>query len=112
MNLELDYLECIKNIEELGCGSLYGLENMRYELHRKILEKHGLSDFYERSKYIMSNLDKAIDFKLPLDRCESLKPYARELERLLSCQEGQYFITGKTYFMRTKCEVIRDDSKD
>ena len=108
MKLELQYLELLENIEDLGCGSLYGLENMRVELHHKLLEKHGLSDYYIRSKAVMGRLDVAIDLSFPLERGDHLKPYARELERLLSCQEAQYFISGKGCILRTKYGVITD----
>lgn len=113
-----DYLESINTMTSLTLDSvtvLYGLDQKRTSLHRNIyeeLKKYFVEPILEnRLKIIFSNLDKAIDIQFPIDRSDSLAVYARDLERLLTCAETKYFLTGKTVRMHGKYGDILEDEK-
>lgn len=106
MQAELEYLEFIATISDCDVVN-YHIADMRTDLHMKLIRKHGF-DNYEKSKEILSNLDKAIDFNLPLMPTDHIKPYARELEYLLSRTETKYYMTGKTNKLNTPYAKLID----
>ena len=61
-----------------------------------------------RLMMITDSLDIAIDFMPPLERYDSTKVYARELERLLTCTAGRIFLSGKAYRLTTAYGVIKE----
>lgn len=102
MKEEFNYLLFLKELSEVDPNiSFYGVDKMRTDLHIAILKKHGYEDYYDKSKMIFEHLDKAIDFKLPLEIWDHIKPYAEELRRLLGSQECTYYLQGKTGLLRT-----------
>ena len=97
-----DYLYVIKAMQDCG-GNLYSLNQRRIELHGKIVEALGISQFegYLRLKLFTDNLDKvcelysaAEEWKLKTDY--DVKWMAKYLERLLSSTEARLYLEGKT----------------
>lgn len=110
---EYNYLSLLNELEKLkseGFEGFYGLEQQRVELHKAIFTSKNLlydidiedSDVYLRSKKILTNLNVACFFNPP----EHIGISACELHRLISCQEGEAFLTGKINRLRTKFGVI------
>lgn len=99
----LDYMHLLKAIQDLGIGfTPYGFENKRVELHHKIIEYLCLEDNinnYEKTKYILSNLDKVCaiysmceEWKLKSNAdCHDMANY---LERFLWTSQTRMFIEG------------------
>jgi len=110
MSIAESYLKLLTQLDEIKGGSFYGMEGFRTELHNELLLHHRyvLEDCYVRSKQIFEHLDIAIGFTLPLETFDSIIPYARELNRLLSCTECKYFLDGKGILLRTNYGTIHE----
>jgi len=106
-NLLKDYLNTIKNIQEIGMiQTPYALEEQRQKLHHQILEElntcYGLgniSDIYIRSKTIFENLDvinglysECEEWKLKTDR--DVVMMARDLDKYLTSGECRMYLSG------------------
>lgn len=91
---------------------LYGLDSKRTKLHYILINKLKEEFSYNESRLniILGELDIAIDFIPPLERYDSVKIYARELERLLTCAEGKLFLKSKFIKLNTKYGVIEAGS--
>ncbi len=97
-----DYLYVIKAMQDCG-ENLYSLNQRRIELHGKIVEALGISQFdgYLRLKLFTDNLDK-VNKLYSGDEAWRLKTdfdvrwMARYLERLLSSTEARLYLEGKT----------------
>ena len=108
---EYEYLTLLNDIAEFAdCMSgLYGLEQRRVKLHKRILNslswKCDIDDpaTYQRSKAILGNLDTAIGFIAP-QKVRYIECY--ELNRLLNCQEAEYYMTGKIQCLNTSYGII------
>ena len=96
------YLYVIKAMQDCG-ATLYSFNQKRIELHTKIVETLGISQFegYLRLKLFTDNLDKvcelystAEEWKLQSDR--DVEFMAKYLERLLSSTEARLYLEGKT----------------
>lgn len=97
-----NYLYTIKAMQDCG-ETLYSLNQKRIELHNKIIEALGISQFggYLRLKLFTDNLDKvcelystAEEWKLKTDY--DVRWMAKYLERLLSSTEARLYLEGKT----------------
>jgi len=72
----------------------------------KIAEE--LECYIDRLIMITDTLDIAIDFIPPLERHDSIRVYARNLEQLLTCTAGQMFLSGKAYRLTTAYGIIEE----
>lgn len=61
-----------------------------------------------RLTMITDSLDIAIDFMPPLERYDSTKVYARELEHLLACTAGRIFLNDRACRLTTIHGVIEE----
>lgn len=103
--LEREYLEMLNQMMELSDASqLLSMDRMRMELHRKIMMSRTYayeednSEFYKRSKFLMSNLDILLGFDPP----QKVGTKASELHALLNSEAFQAFLEGKFDTIRTK----------
>ena len=107
---EYAYLSWLNEIaKNKDVSGLYGLEQRRVELHKAIFKNLPYEcdiddpEIYIRSKAIMSNLDKIIGFEPPEHITAGI---CYKLNRLLTCQEGQYYMQGKIKRLRATYGVI------
>lgn len=103
LEIILDYLETINLMAETP--GAYHLDKKRADLHDEILEK--LRKEFKcddaRLKAILHNLEIAIDFKPPLERYDSIKVYARDLERFLT-----WYAISKMFLKKTLSKITTE----
>lgn len=109
-----DYLSIIDNISKLGVPGLYAVENMRRELHEKLImyyEKEIKNFRKKRFKLFTDNLDILVDFSPPImSRGNSIRFYAKKMARWCYCQEGIYFLSGKTSRVTGINGILKNES--
>ena len=62
----------------------------------------------DRLTMVTDKLNIAIDFKPPTHRYKSVRVYAKDLERLLTCVSGRMFLSGKTQKLTTFYGIIQE----
>ena len=88
----LDYLMLLNTMSEHR--AMYHLDEQRRKLHNELedsLKNEGDCD-RSRLDLITGNLDVLIDFQPPLERHDSVKVYASNLERILYSAAGRMFL--------------------
>jgi len=95
-----EYLELMNNM--IAMPGMYGLDERRSKLHRKLIEYY--KDFWsdnedefipERFNEICHNLDRVIGFRPPLKRYDSLKPYVSEIDRRMVIGDLKQYVLGR-----------------
>ena len=112
-----DYLECIKNIQELqqSTGNTYYMLNQeRSRLHREILNRLGFKDeeSYMRLKEIFACMDMVCRIYSECDEWKlrtrsDVKFMRRYLERFLTSAECYLFLEGKSVPFRELSSIKR-----
>jgi hypothetical protein len=91
-----DYLDLINNMSKLP--GAYTLDNIRTVMH-KDLTKYYIETYgdinSERFNQICHNLNKVINFKPPLEKHDTIKPYANELEKRFSIGDLKHYILNR-----------------
>lgn len=105
----LSILDDIAQIKNDGLMCAYGFNQTRTDLHNQIESCFDYDIVSERLAIMLHHLDILIDFNPPIEKYDSLKVYASKLERWFACQEGIYFLTGKTYKINGANGVLEDD---
>lgn len=88
--------------EQFLKASLGDAINIRIEIAKE------LECDIDRLIMITDSLNIAIDFIPPLERHDSIRVYARNLEQLLTCAAGRMFLSGKAYKLTTAYGVIKE----
>lgn len=104
------YLDIISMMLEYP--EMRGLDIKRTKLHNILINTLKKEFSYDESRLniILGKLDTAIGFIPPLERYNSVKIYARNLEQLLTCAEGKLFLKGKIVKINTKHGTIKAGS--
>ena len=102
----LDYLDLLNLI-----ASGYHLSSLESYLEDAIVIREEIAEILDcdidRLTMITDELDVAIGFKPPMKIYENTTMYAKELELLLTCTTGMWFLTGKMSMISTSHGTIR-----
>ena len=105
-DLCLEYLDCLNTIASGHYSTpLKLLVIDKIDVQTRIAEN--LECNLNRLTIVMDNLDIAVGFEPPTKIYESTRMYAKELEVLLTCTMGTWFLNGKSQRISTSHGTIK-----